>query len=85
MYHSPDTPLAVKKKQQEIWLSKSIEERLRLSLQMIEDAQALQIHGVSIRYPRWTTAEIRHYLLWRRIQKDSTLHWMKERIKSPNF
>ena len=83
MYKSPDTPLAIKKKQQEIWLAKPISERLILSLQMIEDARLLQIHGVSLRYPDWTMEEIQHYILWRRILRDPTLTWMKSKIVPP--
>lgn len=85
MYHSPDTPLFIKKKQQEIWLSKTLEERLHLSLQMIEDARLLQIHGIAIRYPHWTPEQIKLYLLWRRIQKDPSLHWLQAKIPPHSF
>lgn len=85
MYHSPDTPYFIKKKQQEIWLSKPIEERLHLSLQMIEDTRLLQIHGIAIRYPHWTPEQIKHYLLWRRIQQDPNLQWLQSQILPPQI
>jgi|GEM_PF-7033595 hypothetical protein len=85
MYHSPDTPPAIKKKQQEIWLAKSMEERLCLSLQMIDDARSLQLHGIALRYPHWTPTQIMHYLLWKLAQNDPSLHWLKARLTPPAF
>ena len=77
MYLSPDTPMAVKEIQQQIWLSKSIEERLRLSAQMIDDAIALQIHGIRMRHPDWTEQQIRHYRLRRMMKTDPSLTWLE--------
>ena len=81
MYLSPDTPMAVKEIQQQIWLSKSMEERLRLSAQMIDDAIALQIHGIRMRHPDWTEQQIRHYRLRRMMQSDPSLAWLERIIE----
>jgi len=80
MYNSPDTPIHVKKIQQQIWLSKPIEERLRLSAQMIDDAIALQIHGIRMRNPDWTDKQIRIYRLRRMMKTDPSLAWLEQII-----
>ncbi len=77
MYLSPDTPLHVKQIQQKIWLSKTLEERLRLSAEMIDDARALQFHGIKIRHPDWTDEQIRVYRLRRLIQNDPSVAWLE--------
>lgn len=78
MYLSPDTPLHVKKIQQEIWLSKSLEERLVLSGKMIDDAIALQIHGIKMRNPDWTDHQAKIYRFRRMIKTDPTLAWLEK-------
>ncbi len=81
MYRSLDTPEAVKRIQQKIWLSKPIEERIVRSLQMIEDARLLQIHGLKMRYPDWTDEEIRIFRLKRLIKNDASLGWLAPLIE----
>ena len=76
----PDTPNDVKKIQEQIWLSKPIEERLRLSIQMIDDARDLQIHGIKMRHPDWTDDQIRIYRLRRMMSTDPTLAWLEKVI-----
>lgn len=76
MYHSPDTPEAIKRIQQQIWLSKPIEERITLSLQMIDDARAMQIYGLKMRYPHWTDNDIRIYHLKRMLKNYPSLTWL---------
>ena len=49
MYRSTDTSEAIKSIQQKIWLDKPLEECVILSLQMIEDARLMQIHGLKMR------------------------------------
>ena len=46
MYRSPDTPEAVKRMQQKIWMDKTIQERITLSMKMIDDARSMQTHGL---------------------------------------
>lgn len=77
MYKSPDTPDHIKNIQQQIWLSKPIEERLRLSIKMIDDARDLQIHGIKMRHPDWTDHQIRIYRLRRMIKNDPSLAWLE--------
>lgn len=77
MYKSPDTPDHIKNIQQQIWLSKPIEERLRLSIKMIDDARDLQIHGIKMRHPDWTDNQIRIYRLRRMIKNDPSLAWLE--------
>jgi hypothetical protein len=81
MYPSPDTPYAIKRMQQKIWLSKPIEERIIRSLQMIEDARLLQIHGLKLRYPNWTDDDIRLFRLKRLLKKDVSLQWLAPLIE----
>jgi hypothetical protein len=81
MYPSPDTPEAVKRIQQKIWLAKPLEERIVRSLQMIEDARLLQIHGLKMRYPDWTDDQIRIFRLKRLIKNDASLHWLTPLIE----
>ena len=81
MYRSPDTPEAVKRIQQKIWLAKPIEERIVRSLQMIEDARLLQIHGLKMRYPDWTDEDIRIFRLKRLLKNDASLHWLAPLIE----
>ncbi|WP_353484075.1 hypothetical protein [Haliscomenobacter sp.] len=76
MYLSPDTPLYVKKIQQEIWLSKSIEERLRLSADMIDDAIKLQLFGIKMRHPEFSEKEAKRYRLLRMAENDPALTWL---------
>lgn len=86
MYPSADTPEAVKRIQQKIWLSKPLEERIVRSLQMIEDARLLQIHGLKMRYPHWSDEEIRIFRLKRLLKNDASLHWLRpiiEPLKTP--
>ncbi len=81
MYRSLDTPEAVKRIQQKIWLAKPIEERIVRSLQMIEDARLLQIHGLKMRYPDWTDEEIRIFRLKRLIKNDASVSWLAPLIE----
>jgi hypothetical protein len=81
MYRSPDTPEAVKRIQQKIWMSKPIEERIRLSLQMIDDARSMQIHGLKMRYPHWTDDDIRIHQLKRMFKNYPSLHWLEPIIQ----
>jgi hypothetical protein len=76
MYLSPDTPLYVKKIQQDIWLSKSIEERLRLSADMIDDAIKLQLFGIKMRHPEFSEKEAKRYRLLRMAENDPALTWL---------
>ncbi|WP_373549842.1 hypothetical protein [Haliscomenobacter sp.] len=76
MYLSPDTPLHVKKIQQDIWLSKSIEERLRLSAEMIDDAIKLQLFGIKMRHPEFNEKEAKRYRLLRMAENDPALTWL---------
>lgn len=76
MYLSPDTPIYVKMIQQEIWLSKSIEERLRLSADMIDDAIKLQLFGIKMRHPEFSEKEAKRYRLLRMAENDPTLTWL---------
>ena len=76
MYPSLDTPEAVKRIQQKIWLDKPIEERIVRSLQMIEDARLLQIHGLKMRYPDWTDEDIRIFRLKRLLKNDASVYWL---------
>ncbi len=81
MYPSLDTPEAVKRIQQKIWLAKPIEERIVRSLQMIEDARLLQIHGLKMRYPDWTDEQIRIFRLKRLIKNDASVSWLAPLIE----
>ncbi|MEN9611928.1 MAG: hypothetical protein RLZZ628_2742 [Bacteroidota bacterium] len=81
MYHSPDTPLHVKRIQQQIWMSKTMEERLQISLQMIEDARLLQIQGLKMRYPLWAEEDIHIYRLQRLVKNYPNLVWMQPIIE----
>jgi hypothetical protein len=81
MYRSPDTPEAVSRIQQKIWMSKPIEERIRLSLQMIDDARSMQIHGLKMRYPHWTDEDIRIHQLKRMLKNYPSLHWLEPIIQ----
>ena len=76
MYLSPDTPLYVKKIQQDIWLSKSIEERLRLSADMIDDAIKLQLFGIKMRHPEFSEKEAKRYRVLRMAENDPALTWL---------
>jgi len=76
MYLSQDTPLYVKKIQQDIWLSKSIEERLRLSADMIDDAIKLQLFGIKMRHPEFSEKEAKRYRLLRMAENDPALTWL---------
>lgn len=76
MYRSPDTPESVKRIQQQIWMSKPIEERITLSLQMIDDARLLQIHGLKMRYPDWSDNDIRIFQLKKLLKNNPSLNWL---------
>jgi hypothetical protein len=76
MYLSPDTPLHVKKIQQDIWLSKPIEERLRLSANMIDDAIKLQLFGIKMRHPEFSEKDAKRYRLLRMAENDPALTWL---------
>lgn len=81
MYRSPDTPEAVKLIQQKIWMTKPIEDRIRLSMQMIDDARSLQVHGLKMRHPNWTDEDIRIYQLKRVVKNYPLLNWLEPVIK----
>lgn len=81
MYRSLDTPEEVKRIQQKIWMSKPIEERIKLSLQMIDDARLLQIHGLKMRYPEWTDEDIRIFRLKRLLKNYPSLNWLEPIIQ----
>jgi hypothetical protein len=76
MYRSADTPEAVKRIQQKIWMDKPIQERITLSLQMIDDARSMQIHGLKMRYPDWSDEDIRIFRLKRLLKNYPTLTWL---------
>jgi hypothetical protein len=76
MYRSPDTPEAIKLIQQRIWMAKPIEERILLSLQMIEDARLIQIHGLKMRYPNWSDEDVRIFRLKRLLKNYPSLYWL---------
>ena len=76
MYRSPDTPEAIKRIQQNIWLSKPIEERITRSLQMIDDARFLQTIGLKMRYPHWSDQDIRIFRLKRLVKNYPNLTWL---------
>ena len=76
MYRSPDTPEAVKRIQQKIWMSKPIEERITRSLQMIDDARILQTIGLKMRYPHWSDQDIRIFRLKRLLKNYPNLTWL---------
>lgn len=87
MYHSPDTPEAIKRIQQQIWMAKPIEERILLSLQMIDDARLLQIHGLKMRYPDWSEQDIRIFRLKRMLKNYPSLTWLEpiiQQLELPN-
>ena len=81
MYRSPDTPEAVKRMQQKIWMDKTIQERITLSLQMIDDARSMQIHGLKMRHPHWTDEDVRIYRLKRMMKTYPSLSWLEPIIK----
>lgn len=81
MYHSPDTPETVKRIQQKIWMTKPIEERIILSLQMIDDARQMQIHGLKMRYPNWSDEDIRIFQLKRLLKNYPSLTWLEPIIQ----
>jgi hypothetical protein len=76
MYRSPDTPEAVKRMQQKIWMDKTIQERITLSMQMIDDARSMQTHGLKMRNPHWTDEDIRIYRLKRMMKNYPSLTWL---------
>jgi hypothetical protein len=76
MYRSPDTPEAISRLQQKIWMDKPIEERIVLSLQMIDDARSMQIHGLKMRNPHWTDEDIRIFRLKRLLKNYPSLTWL---------
>lgn len=76
MYLSLDTPLHVKQIQQEIWLSKPIEERLSLSAAMIDDAIKLQLFGIQLANPEFSLAEAKRFRLRRMAENDPNLAWL---------
>jgi hypothetical protein len=81
MYRSPDTPEAVSRLQQKIWMDKPIQERITLSLQMIDDAHLMQIHGLKMRYPNWSDEDIRIFRLKRLVKNYSSLTWLEPIIQ----
>lgn len=81
MYHSPDTPEAVKRIQQQIWMSKPLEERITLSLQMIDDTRQMQIHGLKMRYPNWSDKDIHVFQLKRLLKNYPSLTWLEPIIQ----
>jgi hypothetical protein len=81
MYRSLDTPEAVSRVKQKIWMDKPIQERITLSLQMIDDARSMQIHGLKMRHPHWTEEDIRIYRLKRMIKNYPSLTWLEPVIQ----
>ena len=81
MYRSPDTPEAVKRIQQKIWMSKPIEERITRSLQMIDDARLLQTIGLKMRHPHWSDEDIRIFRLKKMLKNYPTLTWLEPIIQ----
>jgi hypothetical protein len=77
MYRSPDTPEHVKRIQQEIWLSKPIEERITLSFQMIDDGRAMQAHGLKMRNPHWDDEDVRIHRLKLWVKREPKLFWLQ--------
>ena len=82
MFRSPDTPESIKRIQQQIWMSKPIEERISLRLQMIDDARSMQIHGLKMRYPHWSEKDIHVFRLKRLHKNYPSLHWLESIIKN---
>jgi hypothetical protein len=81
MYRSPDTPEHVKRIQQEIWLSKPIEERITLSFQMIDELRQLQEIGLKIRHPDWDDEDIRIHRLRVWVKREPKLFWLRPIIE----
>jgi hypothetical protein len=81
MYRSPDTPEHVLRIQHQIWVSKPIEERIRLSFQLIDDARKLQEIGLKMRHPDWDDTDMRIYRLKRWVKTDSKLFWLQPIIE----
>jgi hypothetical protein len=76
MYRSPDTPEAVSRIKQKIWMDKTVQERITLSMQMIDDARLVQTHGLKMRNPQWTDEDIRIYRLKRMMKEYPSLSWL---------
>jgi hypothetical protein len=81
MYRSLDTPESVKRIQQRIWLAKPIQERITLSLQMIDDTRALQEMGLKMRYPHWDEQDVRIHRLKVWLKRDAKLFWLRPIIE----
>jgi hypothetical protein len=76
MFQSADTPQYIKKIQEKIWLSKTLEERLYQSLKMCEDAQELQKAGIRHAHPTWSEDQIKLEMLRRKQKNDPSLWWL---------
>ncbi len=81
MYRSADTPEHVKRIQQEIWLSKPIEERITLSFQMIDEMRQLQEIGLKMRHPDWDDEDVRIYRLHVWVKREPKLFWLRPIIE----
>lgn len=77
MYHSPDTPLHVKRIQQQIWMSKTIGQRLVISCQMIDDLRTFQTAGLKRQHPHWDDEDVRIHRLKLWVKREPKLFWLQ--------
>lgn len=71
-----DTSEDMEKKQREMIMSKSNEERFLMGLEMIDDGRQLMIAGIKMKNPDISEDEIRIEILKRYRRCDDSLYWL---------